>query len=80
MAETFNMQFCNISPNTIAWSVTPVNAKPIVLDQEAQQYGSIEVNYAKRYTIRVGDIIQATSSPSVISIYTGNEIILCSPA
>ena len=80
MAETFNMQFCNTSSSAIEWSVTPVNAKPIKLDQEAKQYSTISVPSAKRYMIRVGDIVQAVSNPSVLSIYTGEEIVTCTPA
>ena len=80
MEETFSMQFCNMSENAIEWSITPVDQKPIKFDQESQQYGEISVPLEKRYMIRVGEIVQAVSDPSVLSVYTGTKIVVCTPA
>ena len=80
MPDTSEIQLCNISGDSITWSVTPVNAQPIHLDQEPKQYGAISVPLADRYLIKVGEILQAASSPSVLAVYTDSEIIICSPA
>ena len=80
MAEMSEIQFCNISVDQVTWSVTPVNDKPVRFDRGSKEYGSVSVPFAKRYLIKVGDILQAASSPSVLAVYTGAEIVICNPA
>ena len=67
MAETFQMQLCNITSAVINWLVTPVGGEPILLDQDSKQYGSIEVPFAERYLIASGNVSQESNDPSVLA-------------
>ena len=79
MADTFQMQLCNISSELVNWTITPVGEEPVELDQETKSYGSIEVSFAERYLIIGGNISQTTEDPSAMAIFTGSEVIICTP-
>ena len=80
MEDTFQMGLCNITSGLVNWSVTPAGGEPILLDQISNEYGFIQVPFSEHYLIVGGDFSQESNSPSVLAVFTGSEIIICTPA
>jgi hypothetical protein len=80
MAQTLTMQLCNINSAKVDWVVTPDGGQPVLITQDARQYGSIQVPMASRYLIVAGNHTKDTTDPSIQAVFTGDQLVLCQPA
>ncbi len=80
MGDEFVMTLCNISGAEVTWKVKPVGEESSEVVQSSRQYGSISVPFAESYLVSCGEAQATANSPSVAAVFTGSEIVICTPA
>ena len=84
MSQTLVMTLCNISDAKASWEIIPHDARPILVVQEAREFGTVEVPSAAHYRVCCGrsepTSCANTEDPDVLAVYTGGCVVVSTAA